>query len=88
MAKALWTGSVGAETDADGSDRSPASGTWEQDLSWLAELQAVDDLTWEPTGSRVSIRILHNGTVIEVELSFWVKPTDDGWVIAGPATLW
>jgi hypothetical protein len=25
---------------------------------------------------------------IEVSLGFWVKPTDAGWVVAGPSALW
>ncbi|MFC8825063.1 hypothetical protein ACFT9I_06850 [Streptomyces sp. NPDC057137] len=78
--KSLWTASV----DASGSS---AADGWERDLSWLGELDLAD-FRWSYTDSHVGIEIAYRARVIEVELSFWVKPTDEGWVLAGPATYW
>ncbi len=84
--KSLWSGSVGASAD-DEADRRLAAGEWEQDLSWLAELDP-GDFHWGPTGSHVNVEIIYRAQIIAVSLSFWVKPTDAGWVVAGPSTLW
>jgi hypothetical protein len=79
VVKALWAGSAGAAADA---------GLWERDLSWLGELRIADDFVWGGTGSHVRVEVIRSGQTLDVELSFWVKPTGDGWVVAGPATLW
>lgn len=80
--KSLWTASVDAGTDEDF-----AADEWERDLSWLGEL-ALSDLRWSYTDSHVSIEISYRARILEVELSFWVKPTDAGWILSGPATYW
>lgn len=80
--KSLWTASVDAGTDEDF-----AADEWERDLSWLGEL-ALSDLRWSYTDSHVSIEISYRARTLEVELSFWVKPTDAGWILSGPATYW
>ncbi|MER6678952.1 hypothetical protein [Streptomyces sp. NPDC000983] len=71
----------------DEASRSPAADEWEQDLSWLGELNLAD-FHWGDTGSHLSVEITYRAQIIEVALSFWVKPVDASWVIAGPATLW
>lgn len=81
----LWLGSVGASADEESG--SPASAAWEQDLSWLGELDLAD-FSWGHTGSHVDAAITYRGQIIEVALGFWVKPTDTGWVLTGPATYW
>jgi hypothetical protein len=78
--KALWTGSVEASGNA-------AAEEWMQDLSWLGELDLAD-FHWGHTGSHVNVEITYRGQVIEVALGFWVRPTDTGWVVTGPATYW
>ncbi|MFE5908224.1 hypothetical protein ACFQ6B_03915 [Streptomyces wedmorensis] len=85
--KSLWTGSVEASADGDEASRSPAADEWEQDLSWLGELNLAD-FHWGDTGSHFYVEITYRAQVIEVALSFWVKPVDASWVIAGPGTLW
>ncbi|MFE6225511.1 hypothetical protein [Streptomyces sp. NPDC057854] len=85
--KALWTGSVEASAEGKEADGSPAADAWEQDLSWLAELRPAD-FHWGDTGSSVYVEITYRAQLIEVALSFWVKPVDTGWVLTGPATLW
>ncbi|MFM9589375.1 hypothetical protein ACKI1J_11330 [Streptomyces scabiei] len=85
--KALWTGSAEAATGGDEASRSSADGAWEQDLSWLGDL-GLADFRWGHTGSHVSVEITHRARVIEVALGFWVRPTDAGWVVTGPATYW
>ncbi|MCA1273528.1 hypothetical protein ACIPQH_34525 [Streptomyces rubiginosohelvolus] len=85
--KSLWTGSVEASTDGDETSGSPAADEWEQDLSWLGELNLAD-FHWGDTGSHVYVEITYRAQIIEVALSFWVKPVDASWVIAGPGTLW
>ncbi|GAA1283103.1 hypothetical protein [Saccharothrix xinjiangensis] len=84
--KALWKGSVGRSAGADDTPPSFAAED-EQDLSWLRELD-LGDFTGDHAGDRVHVEITYRAEVIEVALSFWVKPTDAGWVVAGPATLW
>ncbi|MFJ2825616.1 hypothetical protein ACIO7M_31550 [Streptomyces toxytricini] len=84
----LWAGSVEAGA-AEGREAStsPAADVWEQDPSWLGEI-ALADFHWGDTGSHVYVEITYRGQTIEVALSFWLKPVDAGWVIAGPGTLW
>jgi hypothetical protein len=84
--RSLWKGSVGASADEDEEIRGLA-GEWERDLSWLGELD-LGDFSWGHTGSHVYVKITYRARTIEVALSFWVKQTDTGWVVAGPATLW
>ncbi|MFI1355272.1 hypothetical protein ACH4TV_17125 [Streptomyces sp. NPDC020898] len=78
----LWTGSAGASSGA-----SAGADEWEQSLSWLRELD-LGDFLWGDTGSHVYVEITHHAQTIEVGLSFWVRPTDAGWVVSGPSTLW
>ncbi|MEU9917362.1 hypothetical protein [Streptomyces sp. NPDC051001] len=78
--KSLWTGSVEASGNT-------AADEWMQDLSWLGELDLAD-FHWGHTGSHVNVEITYRGQVVEVTLGFWVRPTDAGWVVAGPATYW
>lgn len=85
--RSLWAGSVEASADAGEASSSPAADGWEHDLSWLGEL-SLADFHWGDTGSHVYVEISYRAQIIEVALSFWVKPIDAGWVIAGPATLW
>ncbi|GAA2778819.1 hypothetical protein [Streptomyces showdoensis] len=85
--KSLWTGSVEASSDEDEASGSPAADEWEQDVSWLGELNLAD-FHWGDTGSHFYVEITYRAQIIEVALSFWVKPVDAGWVIAGPGTLW
>lgn len=85
--KALWTGSVEASADEDEASGSPAADEWEQDLSWLGELDLAD-FRWGHTGSHVNVEITYRAQMIEVALGFWVRPTDAGWVVTGPATYW
>ncbi|MFE5662921.1 hypothetical protein ACFQ7W_03155 [Streptomyces niveus] len=80
--KSLWTASVDASTDEEF-----AAGEWERDLSWLGELDLAD-FSWSYTDSHVGIEIAYRARIVDVELSFWVKPTDAGWVLSGPATYW
>ncbi|MFG2173560.1 hypothetical protein ACGFMO_19685 [Streptomyces niveus] len=80
--KSLWTASVAASTDAEF-----AAAEWERDLSWLGELD-LSHFSWSYTDSHVSIKIAYRARTVDVELSFWVKPTDAGWVLSGPATYW
>ncbi|MFE7132399.1 hypothetical protein ACFVIM_16230 [Streptomyces sp. NPDC057638] len=84
---ALWRGSVGAGADEDGTDRALAPGQGEQDVSWLGELHLAD-FHWGDGDSGVYVETTYRAQVIEVSLSFWIKPTDSGWVLSGPATLW
>ncbi|MEU5198272.1 hypothetical protein AB0G86_30245 [Streptomyces scabiei] len=85
--KSLWTGSVEAAADRGEGSRSPADGEWERDLSWLGELELATFRRGH-TGSHVYVEITYRAQVIEVALGFWVRPTDAGWVITGPATYW
>lgn len=85
--KSLWTGSVEASADEDEASGSPAADEWEQDLSWLGELDLAD-FHWGHTGTHVNVEITYRAQTIEVALGFWVRPTDAGWVVAGPATYW
>ncbi|WP_405742338.1 hypothetical protein OG885_43555 [Streptomyces sp. NBC_00028] len=85
--KSLWTGCVEASADGEEASRSRAGGEWEQDLSWLGELDLAD-LRWGATGSHVYVEMTYRAQVIEVALGFWVRPTDAGWVVTGPATYW
>ncbi|MFI8768900.1 hypothetical protein ACIGN6_28885 [Streptomyces sp. NPDC053792] len=85
--KSLWAGSVEASADGDKVSRSPAGDGWEQDLAWLGELNLAD-FHWGDTGSHFYVEITYRAQIIEVALSFWAKPVDAGWVIAGPGTLW
>ncbi|MEV8329709.1 hypothetical protein [Streptomyces niveus] len=80
--KSLWTASVAASTDEEF-----AADEWERDLSWLGELE-LSDFGWSYTDSHVGIKIAYLARIVDVELSFWVKPTDAGWVLSGPATYW
>ncbi|GAA3913666.1 hypothetical protein GCM10023084_76810 [Streptomyces lacrimifluminis] len=85
--KSLWTGSVEASADEDEASGSPAADEWEQDLSWLGELDLAG-FFWGHTGSHVNVEITYRTQIIKVALGFWVRPTDAGWVITGPATYW
>ncbi|MER6561332.1 hypothetical protein ABT300_27090 [Streptomyces sp. NPDC001027] len=85
--KSLWTGSVGASIDEDEASGSPTPDEWEQDLSWLGELDLAD-FRWGHTGSHVNVDITYRAQRIEVELGFRVRPTDAGWVLTGPGTYW
>lgn len=85
--KALWTGSVGANAYDDEVSCSPAADRWEQDLSWLRELD-LGDFIWGHTDSSFYVKVTYQAQVIEVSLGFWVKQTDAGWVLSGPSTLW
>ncbi|MFJ5711483.1 hypothetical protein [Streptomyces sp. NPDC093105] len=85
--RSLWTGSVGASAEGDEASRSAAAGGWEQELSWLGEL-GLADFHWGDSGSHLYVEIAYRTQIIEVALSFWVKPVDGGWVVAGPGTLW
>jgi hypothetical protein len=84
--RALWKGSVGASED-DEADSRLAAGEWERDLSWLGDID-LGNFSWGHTGSHVSAEVTYRAQTIEVALSFWVKQTDDGWIVSGPATLW
>jgi hypothetical protein len=84
--KSLWSGSVGASADDEASCRL-AAGEWEQNLFWLGELD-LGDFNWGPTGTHFYVEIIYRAQIIEVSLGFRVKPTDAGWVVAGPSTLW
>ncbi|MFE4665434.1 hypothetical protein ACFRI7_05865 [Streptomyces sp. NPDC056716] len=83
----LWVGSVGASVEGDDADDRLAADEWERDLSWLGEL-TLGDFHWGHTGSGFYVQITYNAQTIEVSLGFWVKPTDTGWVVSGPSTLW
>ncbi|MFJ7279419.1 hypothetical protein [Kitasatospora sp. NPDC098663] len=91
--KSLWAGSVKANADEKRNQgegevsANPAADAWEQDLSWLRELDLAD-FHWGHEGTGFYVEITYRAQIIEVSLSFWVKPTDAGWVLAGPATLW
>ncbi|GAA4983760.1 hypothetical protein HD597_009496 [Nonomuraea thailandensis] len=85
--KSLWAGSVGVSVDANETSCSRAADEWKHDLSWLGELDLVG-FNWGHTGSHFYVEVTHRAQVIEVSLGFWVKPTDAGWVVAGPSTLW
>ncbi|MET8968755.1 hypothetical protein [Streptomyces hydrogenans] len=85
--RSLWTGSVEASADGEEASRNPAADEWEQDLSWLGELDLAD-FHWGDTGSHFYVEVTYGAQTIEVALSFWVRPVDAGWVIAGPGTLW
>lgn len=61
----------------------PTSGS----LSWLGELNLAD-FHGGDTGSHFYVEITYRAQIIEVALSFWVKPVAANWVIAGPGTLW
>ncbi|WP_406218115.1 hypothetical protein [Streptomyces canus] len=87
MLKSLWAGSVGASADAEEASCSPAADAWERDLSWLCELD-LGDFNWGRTDSHFYAEVTYRAQVIEVSLGFWIKPTDAGWVVAGPSTLW
>ncbi|WP_280299793.1 hypothetical protein [Nocardia abscessus] len=84
--ESLWSGSVGASADGEASCRLAAD-EWEQNLSWLSELD-LGDFNWGPTGTHFYVEVIYRARIIEVSLGFWVKPTDAGWVVAGPSTLW
>ncbi|NRQ31208.1 hypothetical protein HII36_05075 [Nonomuraea sp. NN258] len=85
--KSLWAGSAGASADAEAASGSVAADAWEQDLAWLGELE-LGGFRWGHTGSHLSAEVTCRARIIEVSLGFWVKPTDAGWVVAGPSTLW
>lgn len=85
--RSLWKGSVGASAEDDEADSRLAAGEWERDLSWLGALD-LGGFSWGPTGSHVSVEVTYRAQTIEVALSFWVKQTDAGWGVSGPATLW
>jgi hypothetical protein len=85
--KSLWAGSVGAGDEADEAGCSLAADEGERDLSWLRELD-LGGFHWGHTGSHVYVEVIYRAEIIEVSLGFWVKPTDAGWVVAGPSTLW
>ncbi|WP_435972220.1 hypothetical protein [Streptomyces sp. Qhu_M48] len=85
--KSLWTSSVEASADGDEASGSPPADEWERDLSWLGELNLAD-FHWGHTGSHVYVEITYRSQIIEVALGFWVRSTDAGWVITGPATYW
>lgn len=85
--KALWTGSVEDNADENEVSPSPAADAWDQDLSWLNELHPAE-FHWNDDGGGVYVEITYRAQIIEVALSFRVKPVEAGWVISGPATLW
>ncbi|MFD5270814.1 hypothetical protein [Streptomyces sp. NPDC058335] len=85
--KSLWAGSVRASAGADEGSCGLAAAEWERDLSWLRELD-LGAFAWGHTGSHVYVEVTYRAQTIEVSLGFWVKPTDAGWVVAGPSTLW
>ncbi|MFF9896536.1 hypothetical protein [Streptomyces longispororuber] len=85
--KSLWNGSVKAAAEGGEANGSPAADEWEQDLSWLGELKLAA-FHWGHTGSHVHIEITYCAQTIEVALGFWVRSTDAGWVVTGPATYW
>ncbi|MGV9340239.1 hypothetical protein [Streptomyces sp. NPDC003688] len=85
--KSLWTGSVEASVGGAETSRSPAADEWEQDLSWLGELNLAD-FRWGHTGSHVYVEITYRAQIIEVALGFQVRLADAGWVITGPAMYW
>lgn len=85
--KSLWSGSVEASTDEDEASGSPVADGWEQDLSWLGELDLAD-FHWDPADSHPYVEITYREQKIAVALGFRVKSTDAGWVLAGPATYW
>ncbi|RSM59337.1 hypothetical protein DMH03_24255 [Amycolatopsis sp. WAC 01376] len=80
--KALWSGSVGVNTDDD-----PVPDEWARDMSWLGEL-GLGSFAWGESGSHLYVEITYREQVIDVALGFWVKPVDTGWVVSGPSTLW
>ncbi|MFF2042758.1 hypothetical protein ACFVVX_20235 [Kitasatospora sp. NPDC058170] len=85
--RSLWDGSVDAGVDEDEASGTPAADQWEQDLSWLRELELAD-FHWGYEATGFYVEILYRARIIEVSLSFRVKPVDAGWVLSGPATLW
>ncbi|MEE1745256.1 hypothetical protein ACFYNF_38350 [Streptomyces sp. NPDC006641] len=85
--KSLWTGSGEASADEDEASGSPAADEWEQDLSWLGELNLAD-FHWGHTGSNFYVEITYRAQVVEVALGFRTRPTDAGRVLTGPATYW
>ncbi|MFF2523705.1 hypothetical protein [Streptomyces liangshanensis] len=85
--ESLWSGSVEADGIVDGEESPFTAGEWERDFSWLDEL-ALADFSWGHTGSHVYVTITYHERVIEVALSFWIKPTTAGWHLSGPSTLW
>ncbi|MGI5218997.1 hypothetical protein [Nocardia sp. CA-290969] len=84
--ESLWKGSVGTSADEQ-ADCRLATGEWEQDLSWLGELD-LGGFNWGHTGTHFYVEVIYQAQIIEVSLGFWVKATDAGWVVAGPSTLW
>ncbi|MFD8912638.1 hypothetical protein [Streptomyces sp. NPDC059575] len=82
--KSVWTGFVEASVDGDEVSRSFAADEWEQDLSWLGELNLANFRRGH-TDSHVYVEITYRAQITEVALGFQVKPTDAGWVITGPA---
>ncbi|MEU0949690.1 hypothetical protein ABZ379_44585 [Streptomyces canus] len=85
--KSLWAASAEAKAGADEAGSGPAGDEWEQDLSWLGELDLAD-FHWDRTESHVYVEITCRAQPIEVALGFWVRSTDVGWVVTGPATYW
>ncbi|WP_370943676.1 hypothetical protein AB5J62_31785 [Amycolatopsis sp. cg5] len=82
----LWEGSVYADGVVDGEDGGVDYDDWEKDLSWLREL-ALAKFVWNGDHGAY-VEIGYHARTLEVALSFRVVHTDDGWVLAGPATLW
>ncbi|WP_327116030.1 hypothetical protein OHB12_03365 [Nocardia sp. NBC_01730] len=56
-------------------------------LVWLGELD-LGDFNWGHTGTHFYVEVIYRVQIIEVALGFCVKPTDVGWVVAGPSPLW
>lgn len=82
----LWAASVGASADDEASRRLDAD-EWGNNSSWLGELE-LGDFAWGPTGTHCYVEVIYRAQVVEMSLGFWVKPTDAGWIVAGPSTLW
>ncbi|MEU1422094.1 hypothetical protein [Kitasatospora sp. NPDC005751] len=83
----LWAGARETGAEEAGAGRGPAADAWERDLSWLGDLDLAD-FSWGPTGSHLYVELTCRGRRIGLALGFWVRPTDTGWVLTGPATLW
>ncbi|MFJ8045803.1 hypothetical protein ACIRBX_35360 [Kitasatospora sp. NPDC096147] len=85
--KALWTASVGAGSDGTEQGGGCTAEALEQDLRWLGELDLAD-FRWGHTGDTFQVDVTHRTRLTELALGFWLRPTEDGLVLTGPATYW
>ncbi|GAA2796317.1 hypothetical protein GCM10010452_25770 [Crossiella cryophila] len=85
VVNALWRGSVEADSlkYQEEDDLDP----WDEDFSWLRELQ-LQEPTWNPGHGHVWVAFTYRGRKLEVELAFWFQQTDAGWILNPPGTYW